>query len=83
MARKPVKLSMPVGERDHILGPQSAKVTLVEYGDLECPHCRQVNPVIRRLRKRLGNRVRYVFRHFPIRHAHAHAAQHFLRYDSI
>ena len=67
------KLTEPVGERDHILGPDDAPVTLVEYGDLECPYCRQVNLVIRELRRRLGGRVRYVFRHFPIRTAHVHA----------
>lgn len=67
------KLSIPVGEKDHFLGPDDAPVTLVEYGDLECPYCRQVNPVIRELRSRLGRRVRYVFRHFPIRSTHIHA----------
>lgn len=67
------KLVVPVSERDHILGPEDARVTLVEYGDLECPYCRQVNPVIEELRNRLGQRVRYVFRHFPIRSSHLHA----------
>ena len=67
------KLVVPVSERDHILGPDDAPITLVEYGDLECPYCRQVSPVIMELRRRLGGRVRYVFRHFPIRSAHTHA----------
>ena len=67
------KLTVPVEERDHTLGPDDAPVTLVEYGDLECPYCRQVSPVIRELRRRLGGRVRYVFRHFPIRSSHVHA----------
>jgi NhaA family Na+:H+ antiporter len=67
------KLVEPITGRDHVLGPEDAPVTLVEYGDLECPYCRQVNPVIRELRRRLGSRVRYVFRHFPIRSAHVHA----------
>lgn len=67
------KLSVPVGARDHVLGPEDAPVTLVEYGDLECPYCRQVSPVIQELRRRLGNRIRYVFRHFPIRTSHIHA----------
>jgi NhaA family Na+:H+ antiporter len=70
---KAPKLAVQVSERDHILGPEDAPVTLVEYGDLECPYCRQVSPVIRELRRRLGGRVRYVFRHFPIRSAHLHA----------
>ena len=68
-----VKLILPVGDRDHTLGPQDAPVTLVEYGDLECPYCSQVNPVIRELRRRLGGRLRYVFRQFPLRAAHPHA----------
>ena len=67
------KLSIPVGPGDHVLGPDDAPVTLVEYGDMECPYCRQVSPVIRELRRRLGGRVRYVFRHFPIRSSHIHA----------
>jgi NhaA family Na+:H+ antiporter len=67
------KLTLEVGDRDHFLGPQNAPVTLVEYGDLQCVHCRKVNPVIRELRGRLGNRLRYVFRHFPIRTAHPDA----------
>lgn len=73
MATETAKLVVPVSERDHILGPEDAQVTLVEYGDLECPYCRQVNPVIQELRRRLGGRVRYVFRHFPIRSSHTHA----------
>jgi NhaA family Na+:H+ antiporter len=64
------RLKNPVGERDHIQGPQDAKVTLVEYGDLECIHCRRVGTVIRRLQRRLGGRLRYVYRHFPISDLH-------------
>lgn len=67
------KLTVPVNEGDHALGPDDAPITLVEYGDLECPYCRQVSPVIRELRRRMGGRVRYVFRHFPIRSSHTHA----------
>lgn len=67
------KLTLPVGDRDHILGQEDAPVTLVEYGDLECPYCRQVNPVIRELRRRMGGRLRYVFRQFPISSSHPHA----------
>lgn len=70
---KTAKLAVPVSERDHVLGPEDAPITLLEYGDLECPYCRQVSPVIRELRRRMGGRVRYVFRHFPIRSSHTHA----------
>jgi NhaA family Na+:H+ antiporter len=72
-AKAETKLTEPVSEQDHVLGPADAPVTLVEYGDLECPYCRQVNPVIHELRRRLGGRVRYVFRHFPMRTSHVHA----------
>lgn len=67
------KLTVAVGDRDHILGNEQARVTLVEYADLECPHCRDVSPVIRELRARLGDRLRYVFRHFPLKSTHTHA----------
>ena len=67
------KLDLPIGERDHVQGPEDAPVTLVEYGDYECPHCRDVVPIMRELRAQFGNRLRYVFRHFPITTMHPHA----------
>jgi NhaA family Na+:H+ antiporter len=66
-------LQPPVGDGDQILGPVDAPVTLVEYGDYECPHCRLVAPIIEQLRSRFGRRLRYVFRHFPITTAHPNA----------
>ncbi len=69
----PPRLVLPVGSRDHAIGPENAPVTLVEYGDFECPHCRQVQPIVRDLQNLLGDRLRYVFRHFPIRSVHTHA----------
>ncbi len=63
-------LKPPVGPRDHIEGSADAPVTLVEYGDYECPHCRQVAPVVEQVQERFGERVRYVFRHFPITTMH-------------
>ena len=68
------KLTMPVSDaRDHIIGRSDAPVTLVEYGDYECPYCRQVHHIIAELQEMLGDRLCYVFRHFPIRTAHPHA----------
>ena len=64
------QLTLPVSDRDHMQGHQDAAVTLVEYGDFECLHCRQVKPIVKELQSRFGDRLRYVFRHFPI------AAQH-------
>ena len=63
----------PVGARDHVRGPEDAPVTLVKYGDYECPYCGQLHPVLRELRERAGERVRFVFRHFPLDSAHPHA----------
>jgi len=71
-------LNPPVNaEQDHIVGPANAPVTLVEYGDFECPFCGRSYPAVRRLRAELGDRLRFVFRHFPRpEHPHArHAAQ--------
>ncbi len=73
MADAPPKLTLPVSERDHIQGKPDAIVTLVEYGDYQCPHCSQVHPVLEELQKRLGDRLRIVFRHFPISSAHRDA----------
>ena len=67
------KLTLPIGERDHIRGMTDASVVLVEYGDYECPHCRQVAPIIEQLRARFGDRVAYVFRHFPVTTSHLNA----------
>jgi protein-disulfide isomerase len=64
-------------ERDHILGPADAPVTLVEYGDFECPFCGRSYPAVQQIRRELGDRLRFVFRHFPRpEHPHArHAAE--------
>jgi protein-disulfide isomerase len=66
-------LTVPVSSIDHILGPPNAPVTLVEYGDFECPNCAAAYPVIRGLVESLGDRLRFVFRHFPIVLSHDHA----------
>src|SRR5437870_37490 len=60
-------------QRDHIRGPDDAPVTLVEYGDFECPYCGQAESVIRELLASFGDDVRYVWRHLPLNDVHAHA----------
>jgi protein-disulfide isomerase len=67
------RLTPPVSQRDHVLGPADARVTLVEYGDYECPHCGALHPVIEAARKAFGGNLRFVFRHFPLRSSHPHA----------
>jgi protein-disulfide isomerase len=67
-------LTMPVAEdRDHIQGPADAAVTLVQYGDYECPYCGEANPIIKEVQARLGDSLRFVFRIFPITTSHPHA----------
>jgi protein-disulfide isomerase len=67
---------MPVREdRDHIQGPADAAVTLVQYGDYECPYCGAAYPIIKDVQARMGERLRFVFRNFPITTSHPHAEQ--------
>jgi protein-disulfide isomerase len=69
-------LTMPVSEdRDHIQGPTEAAVTLVEYGDYECPYCGAAYPIVKEVQSRMGERLRFVFRNFPITTSHPHAEQ--------
>ena len=66
-------LTPPVGPSDHAAGPADAPVTLVEYGDFECPYCGQAYPIVKALQERLGQQLRVVFRHFPLSESHPHA----------
>jgi protein-disulfide isomerase len=68
-----VLLSGAVGPRDHAQGPASAPITLVEYGDYECPHCARAHPIVKQLQRLLGSDLRVVFRNFPLTNIHAHA----------
>jgi predicted DsbA family dithiol-disulfide isomerase len=69
-----VDLSDPVDhERDHIRGPEDAPVTLVEYGDFECPYCGRAEAIVRQLLSDFGDEVRYVWRHLPLNDVHGHA----------
>jgi protein-disulfide isomerase len=66
-------LTVPVSERDHIRGPIDAPLTLLEYGDFECPHCGAAHPIVEEMRARLGRQLRFVYRHFPLTNIHPHA----------
>jgi protein-disulfide isomerase len=66
------RLALPVGDGDHVLGSESAPATLVEYGNYECIYCRQLHPHIKEMLRRAEG-LRFVFRHFPIRHVHPHS----------
>jgi protein-disulfide isomerase len=67
------RLTLPVSARDHVRGPKDAPVTLLEYGDFECPRCGAAHPLLKELEESLGDRVRFVFRNFPLTQAHARA----------
>ena len=66
-------LQVPVSTDDHIQGDQHAPVTLVEYGDYECPYCGQAYPVVKAVQKHFGKRLRFVFRNFPLTQIHPNA----------
>jgi protein-disulfide isomerase len=67
-------LILPVNEtRDHIQGSPRARVTLVQYGDYQCPYCGEAYSIIKRIQKRFGSDLRFVFRNFPITEAHPFA----------
>ena len=67
------KLRTPVTSRDHIRGPEDAPLTLVEYGDYECPSCGSAYPIVKRVQEQFGRRLRFVFRNFPLSENHPHA----------
>jgi protein-disulfide isomerase len=64
----------PVTPRDHAIGPPTAPITIVEYGDYECTDCLNSVPIIQQVRAALGDRMRFVFRHFPRSSIHPHAS---------
>jgi protein-disulfide isomerase len=66
-------LVVPVNERDHSQGPATAAVTLVQYGDYECPYTRQSTTVVRAIQQQLRDQLRFVFRNFPLTEIHPHA----------
>ena len=66
-------LKVPVTSGDHAQGSESAEVTLVEYGDYECPHCGRAYPIVQGIQKHFGKRLRFVFRNFPLSQVHPHA----------
>ena len=66
-------LKTPVGPNDHAQGPADAPVTLVEYGDYQCPYCGQAYPIVKAVQARFGARLRFVFRNMPLKNAHPQA----------
>ncbi|MGO9557552.1 MAG: DsbA family protein [Acidimicrobiales bacterium] len=67
------RLAVPVGPKDHVSGPEDATITLVEYGDYECPYCGQAFPIVKELQRLFSERLRFVFRNMPLANVHPHA----------
>jgi protein-disulfide isomerase len=67
------RLVAPVTDEDHVLGPATAPVTLVEYGDYQCPYCAIAHPIVQELLRERPDPVRYVYRHFPLTNVHPYA----------
>ena len=73
MTARKFELAVPVNPTDHHLGASHAPVTVVEYGDFECPNCKQAAPAVKLLLERFPGRARVVWRHFPLEEVHPHA----------
>ena len=69
------RLIIPFNQQDHAIGPSDAPVTLVEYGDYQCPYCGEAYPVIKQMQRLMGDQQRFVFRNFPIAELHPHAVR--------
>jgi protein-disulfide isomerase len=67
------ELAVPLDRSDHVLGPETAAVVVIEYGDFECPNCRQAYPAVKQLLQHFQHRIRFAYRHFPLTEIHPHA----------
>ena len=67
------QLSVPVSGKDHAEGSENAQVTLVEYGDYECPYCGEAYKIVKKIQEQMGEKLRFVFRNFPLAQSHPHA----------
>ncbi len=68
-------LTVPVSERDHVRGPSTAPLTMLEYGDYECPYCGAAHPIVKQVERLLEGDLRFAYRHFPLSEIHPHAYQ--------
>jgi protein-disulfide isomerase len=67
------KLKPPIDSKDHFQGKENAPIVLVEFGDYQCPHCGRAYPIIKNIQKKLGDRLKFVFRNFPLAESHPDA----------
>jgi len=75
VSQSEARLSVPVSSDDHAVGLENAPLTVVEYGDYECPYCGQAFAIIQALQKAFGDSLRFVFRNLPFADMHPHAQQ--------
>lgn len=67
------ELTVPTNPTDHMIGPADARITVTEYGDFECPNCKQAFPAVKLMLHHFNDRIRFVYRHFPLEEVHPHA----------
>ena len=67
------KLTIQPNNEDHIQGKENSSITLVEYGDFQCPYCREAYPIVKEIQKIKGDAIRFVFRNFPLSEIHSYA----------
>lgn len=72
-APAPRRAALPGAQPAHAVGPETAPVVLEEFGDFQCPPCGRMHPVVEQLKKDYGNRLRFVYRHFPLQQIHKNA----------
>jgi len=68
-----MSLKPPVSEKDHMQGDKNAPIELVEYGDYQCPHCGAAYPIIKSIQKKMGSKLKFVYRNFPLAESHPNA----------
>lgn len=66
-------LKVPISSEDHMIGNPNLPITLVEYGDYECSHCREAHYIVKEIVDQFNKHLRYIFRHFPLTQTHTHA----------
>ena len=66
-------LRTPVSEKDHIAGTEKAVIELLEYGDYQCPYCGRAYPIVKNIQEKIGDKMKFVFRNFPLTKIHPHA----------
>jgi len=70
-----MKLQPRVSKTDHLQGNLDAPIELVEYGDYQCPHCGRAYPIVKSIQRKMGNKLKFIFRNFPLAEMHPDATR--------